>query len=158
MIDQSRKFYFSPQDDIGAVFVKFIQGAKKEILIADYSFNLVPLVDLLLEKAKLGVDVRLVLDRSQSKGKTEEPEVARLKEAMVPMVIGTSEDHRIMHDKYAVVDGSWVEHGSWNMTKVASLESNFIVIEHNTQIAGIFAQDWEFQWDWIEKNENQADS
>lgn len=148
-----RRFYFSPKQDVTKAFLSFVGKAKREVLIADYSFNLKPLVDLLIQKHKSGVDVRLVLDRSQSKGSTEEPELALLRQAGIPMMVGTSSDHHIMHDKYAVVDGKWVEHGSWNMTRVASLESNFIVIEENRKVAGIFAADWGYQWSWIHQNE-----
>ena len=39
----NRLLYASPQDDTQATFLDFIQTAEKQILIADYSFNLIQL-------------------------------------------------------------------------------------------------------------------
>jgi phosphatidylserine/phosphatidylglycerophosphate/cardiolipin synthase-like enzyme len=155
--DYTRQVFFSPDDDTISVFLQFVGRAKKQILIADYSFNLEPLVDLLIEKKqKEGVEVMLVLDRSQSAGKTERPELAKLRAAGVPFVVGTSSEHAIMHDKYCIVDGEWVQYGSWNYTRAAAKESNFFLIEHNHDLAQVFTRNWYELWDWITKNEPQG--
>jgi len=155
MIDNTRKTYFSPQDDTLQTFLEFIGTAKKKIRIADYSFNLKPLVALLIKKKKQGVDVQLVLDKSQSTGSTEKPEVAQLRSAKVPFVIGTSDKHKIMHNKFTIVDDSWVQSDSWNYTSAASDEDNFFDIEHSAERAAAFTADWQKMFDWITQNEKQ---
>jgi len=155
MIDGTRKTYFSPDDDTQDAFLQFIGTAKKSILIADYSFNLEPLAQLLIQKREAGVDVRLVLDRTQAAGPTERPVIAQLKGAGVPMVVGTSSARKIMHNKFAVVDGKWVQSGSWNYTAAASKESNFFDIEHSPDRASKFTQYWTEMWNWIQENEPQ---
>jgi phosphatidylserine/phosphatidylglycerophosphate/cardiolipin synthase-like enzyme len=154
--DYTRQVFFSPDDDTVSVFLEFVGRAKERILIADYSFNLEPLVDLLIEKKKQGLDVALVLDRSQSAGKTERPELAKLRAAGVPFVVGTSSEHAIMHDKYCIVDGEWVQYGSWNYTTAAAKESNFFLIEHNPDLAQIFTRNWLELEHWIQANEPQG--
>lgn len=155
MLDNTRKTYFSPQDDTLQAFLSFIQSAKKKIRVADYSFNLEPLVDLLIEKHKSGVDVKLVLDKSQSKGVTEKPAIAKLQKAKVPFVVGTSIKHKIMHNKFTILDDEWVQSGSWNYTVAASDEDNFFDIEHSVDRANFFTADWQHMFDWISENESQ---
>jgi len=155
MLDNTRKTYFSPQDDTLQAFLDFIATAKRKIRIADYSFNLEPLVDLLIEKHKQKVDVRLVLDKSQSTGEAEKPALAKLKKAKVPFVLGTSSKHKIMHNKFTILDDEWVQSGSWNYTNAASDEDNFFDIEHSVDRARVFTADWQKMFDWITANEPQ---
>jgi len=155
MIDGTRKTYFSPQDDTVAAFLAFIKMAKKKIRIADYSFNLEALVELLIELHKKDLDIQLILDKSQSSGESEKPAIARLTRAKVPFVIGTSDMHKIMHNKFTVVDDVWVQSGSWNYTAAAADEDNFFDIEHSEERAQIFTADWQRRFDWITTNEPQ---
>ena len=155
MLDNTRKTYFSPQDDTLKAFLDFIATAEHTIRIADYSFNLEPLVQLLANKHKAGVDVKLVLDKSQSAGSTEKPAIAALKKAGVDFVVGTSTEHKIMHNKFTVLDGAWVQSGSWNYTVAASDEDNFFDIEHSVDRANFFTADWQKMYDWISQNEPQ---
>ncbi len=155
MLDQTRQTFFSPADDTLAAFMKFVASAQKMIRIADYSFNLVPLVDLLIAKHQAGVDVALVLDKSQAGGATEVPQLARLKAAGVPYVVGTSTKHKIMHAKFCVVEEDWITSGSWNYTGAASDEDNHLDLEHNETRAKWFTERWQEMHDWIVANEPQ---
>lgn len=156
MLDQTRQTFFSPDDDVLGAFLKFIGSAQKLIRIADYSFNLAPLVDLLIAKHQAGVDVALVLDRTQAAGTTEKPQVERLRAAGVPLRIGTSSKRKIMHCKFAVVEEDWVSSGSWNYTGTASDENNVLDLEHNATRATAFLAYWQEMWDWISQNQPQA--
>ena len=115
----------SPEDDTQAEFLSLAEGATKSIHLMDYSFNMVPLVNILIAKAKAGVDVKLVLDNSQSKGHTEAPEIALIKSTPeIHCVIVESDESQIMHVKSTIFDGHITETGSWNYTAVASKENN----------------------------------
>lgn len=149
-----RKLYSSPEDDTQTEFLNVISGAKKSLLICDYSFNLPQLATLLPELQKNGVAIRLVLDRSQSKGKNEAKLIAQLKQADIDMVIGTSSKHQIMHDKLAVIDNQTI-YGSWNFTKNASAEDNFFVVDPNEVIANWFTGVIINIRNWIMANEPQ---
>lgn len=155
MLDNTRKTYFSPEDDTLRAFLDFIGTAEKKIRIADYSFNLEPLVDLLIKKHNAKVDVRLVLDKSQSVGVSEKPAIERLKKAKIKFVVGTSDKHKIMHNKFTIIDDEWVQSGSWNYTNAASDEDNFFDIEHSHDRASVFTADWQKMYDWIQQHEAQ---
>lgn len=124
--------YNSPEDDTQTEFLNFLTSAQTSIHIADYSFNMMEAVTILVEKMKAGLEVKLVLDKSQSVGKTEVPEVKALQAAGVPTVIVESSLHEIMHNKFALVDGHLTLDGSWNFTTAASKENNnFFVFDDN---------------------------
>lgn len=155
MIDATRKTYFSPDDDTTGAYLAFLGTATKKVRLADYSFNMDAIVELLIELKNKGVDVQLVLDRSQASGSTEKPEVAKLREAGVNFVVGTSDKHKIMHNKFTVIDDEWVQSGSWNYTTAASDENNFFDVEHSPTRAAQFSAYWQEMYDWISANEKQ---
>lgn len=147
--------YFSPYDDTTTIFLQFIQSAQKSIYIAIYTFTLEPLVELLIQKKQAGADVRLILDKSQSTDAAEAPVIVKLKAAGIPVVIGTSPEYQIMHNKFTVVDGEWVQSGSWNYTDAASEEANFFDIVQDPTRASNFLAYWQKLWNWILANEPQ---
>lgn len=129
----------SPEDNTQAEFLSLLEGATKSIHLADYSFNIMPLVELLIAKAKAGMDVKLVLDNSQSKGRTEVAEITALKACPeVQMVIVESNMNAIMHNKSTVVDAHITETGSWNYTTAASKENNNFFVFDDELIANDF--------------------
>jgi phosphatidylserine/phosphatidylglycerophosphate/cardiolipin synthase-like enzyme len=138
--------YFSPQDDTISTFTALLQSAKKSIHLADYSFNIPQVVDILIAQMKAGLDVKLVLDKSQSAGKSEVPEVNQLHAAGVPTVIVESIDHQIMHNKFTVIDGTTCQAGSWNYTASAADENNFYFIFDNPAVATVFDTDFVNMW------------
>jgi phosphatidylserine/phosphatidylglycerophosphate/cardiolipin synthase-like enzyme len=122
----------SPEDDTLAEFCNLLSTATTSIHLADYSFNIMEVVDILIAKMKAGLEVKLVLDKSQSAGKTEVPEVKALQAAGVPSVIVESSLHQIMHNKFTLVDGHITLDGSWNFTTAASKENNnYFVFDDN---------------------------
>ncbi len=155
IINSTRMTYFSPEADTISAFLDFIKTAQRKIRLADYSFNLEPLVELLIQKHQEGVDVSLVLDRSQAAGPSERPIIQQLKDGGVPLVVGTSSAHKIMHNKFTVVDDEWVQSGSWNYTGTAAKEDNFFDIEHSLDRAAVFNNKWQKMFDWISANEPQ---
>src|ERR1039458_6624211 len=111
MLDITRKWYFSPEDDTLDAYFDWLKTATKKVRIADYSFNIPQFETILPELVNKGIDVALVLDRSQSKGNTEKPVISALRGSNIPMMIGTSDKHQIMHNKYNVIDDEWVQAG-----------------------------------------------
>lgn len=154
MIDTTRQTFFTPNDDAQTPLVNLLNSATKKIRLADYSFNLEPVVQVLIDKHQAGVDVQLVLDSSQAAGKSEVPEVEQLKAANVPMVIGTSSKGKIMHNKFVVVDDSVVASGSYNYTGTAELEDNFEDIEHSIERAQAFTAYWQTVYTYIANKES----
>ena len=133
------KTLFSPEDDLNLAYLKLINKAKSSIHIVDYSFNMIQLVDLLNIKINNGVDVMLVLDRSQRSGSSEKDALLKMNEKLKRnTVFGDSSKDKIIHDKFTVIDKKLVESGSWNYTEVAEEEDNFIDIVRDKKRAMAF--------------------
>lgn len=149
-------FYFAPDQDCLTPLLEAINSAKQSILVADYSFNLPSLVDSLIAQHQKGVKVTLVLDRSQSFGKSEVVQIQRLRQAGIDFVIGTSDKHKIMHLKCAVVDNQTVINGSYNFTTAAASESNVLEIFTDPEIAELFTAQIKKIYQFISENEPQG--
>jgi phosphatidylserine/phosphatidylglycerophosphate/cardiolipin synthase-like enzyme len=143
------KTYFSPDDDTQQVMLDFASSARKSILIADYSFTCAPLVDILVKKHTAGVDVRLVLDKTEAAAKAEKIQLAKLMAAGIPFEVGTSQRHRTMHLKVMIVDEKSVMSDSYNFTAAARLENNTFDITDDPERAARFTAIWKGIWDWM---------
>jgi phosphatidylserine/phosphatidylglycerophosphate/cardiolipin synthase-like enzyme len=158
-LPDGRIFYACPDIDSPQAtvqgFVDYLNQAEKSLLIADYSFNLPQLGTILPALKAKGVNVRLVIDKSQSKGKNEAILLKTLQTAGIDMVIGTSSDHKIMHNKFSIIDNKICQYGSWNYTTDASDEDNFYFIDPNPEVITALTNDWQKMYDWISKNDNQ---
>lgn len=155
MLDYGLKIqtFFSPDDDTQSVFLDFIRSTQSHLRIAVYGLHLPPLIDELIELHKRGVDIALVCDHTQARGKYEKPEIIQLLQAGVPLLEGTSEKHKIMHHKFAVRDKSAVLSGSWNFSQSASDESNYFDIIESPERAALFLSKWQEMWNWIASHE-----
>ena len=156
MLVQGREVLFAPQDPCQDRLLRFVRETGSTLLVADYSYNLHALTEELIALHQQGMAVHLVLDASQAAGSSERPEIAQLKAAGLDLVIGTSEDHRIMHNKFLVRDGLDVLHGSYNFTSTAAKESNVLMVERFPDLAGAFTAAWHRMRDWIVANEPQG--
>lgn len=136
---------FTTNDTAESVVVDVTQTAKKQILVAAYSFTNKRIALALVEAKARGVNVFVVLDKSQL---TEKYSAATfLLHAKVPVRIDTQ--HAIMHNKYIIVDSETVETGSYNYTSSATNRNaeNVIVIWNDPAVASNYANDWKAHWD-----------
>jgi len=112
---QDLKAYFSPNGGCTQAVVEALNAAKKTILVQAYSFTSVPIAKALVEAKNRGVDVRVILDKSQ---RTERYSGATfLANEGIPTFIDAA--HKIAHNKVMVIDGQEVITGSFNFTKAA---------------------------------------
>jgi len=155
-----RELWHTPDPDLPASALQrlsdFWSSATTDLFIVDYSFNLPLFASLLPGLKSKGVNVQLVLDRSQSEGNSEKPLIAKLKASGIDMVIGTSSMHQIIHDKFSIVDQSHAEYGSFNYTQAAGEEDNFFFIEMASPVASDLLQIGNTIKEWIIKNEPQV--
>jgi len=63
------KVYFSPKGGCTEAIINEINQAKSEIFVQAYSFTSAPIAKSLVDAHKRGVNVRVILDKSQRKGK-----------------------------------------------------------------------------------------
>jgi len=99
--------FFSPNGGCTDAVVSALQEAKKTVLVQAYSFTSAPIAKALVDAKKRGVDVRVILDKSQ---RTERYTGATfLANEGVPVFIDA--DHRIAHNKVMVIDAHTSHHG-----------------------------------------------
>jgi hypothetical protein len=84
--------------------VKELDAAKTTILVQAYSFTSAPIAKALVEAHKRGVDVRVILDRSQRTEKYSSADFVA--HAGIPTWIDAQ--HAIAHNKVMVIDGGTV--------------------------------------------------
>jgi phosphatidylserine/phosphatidylglycerophosphate/cardiolipin synthase-like enzyme len=131
--------YFSPNGGATEAVVREIRGAKKTILVQAYSFTSAPIAKALVDAFRSGVQVEVVLDKSNRTANYSEADF--LAHAGIPTRIDTR--HAIAHNKVIVVDGEVVITGSFNFTKAAE-QSNAenLLILRSAKLALRYVQDF----------------
>lgn len=99
--------YFCPEDACSSQIIKQIDIAQSYIYVAMYSFTLDSIAEALIRAKNRGVDVKVVMEKSQV-GKGSEYE--RLKNAGIDVRLDKNPD--FMHNKFAIIDGEVVATGS----------------------------------------------
>jgi phosphatidylserine/phosphatidylglycerophosphate/cardiolipin synthase-like enzyme len=147
--------WFSPKGGCTEAVVKEIATAKKTILVQAYSFTSVPIAKALLDAHKRGVDVRMILDRSQRTEKYSSADFVL--HAGIPIWIDAQ--HAIAHNKVMVIDGETVITGSFNFTKAAEEHNaeNLLVIR-SPELAIKYADNWQAHLEHSEKYEGKERS
>ena len=92
--------YFSPDGGTTAAIVKELNKAKSEILIQAYSFTSTPIAKALLEARKRGINIEVVLDKSQRSEKYSSADFVA--HAGIPVYIDSK--HKIAHNKIMIID------------------------------------------------------
>jgi phosphatidylserine/phosphatidylglycerophosphate/cardiolipin synthase-like enzyme len=132
--------FFSPNGGCTQAVVEQLNGAKKQVLVQAYSFTSAPIARALVDAHKRGVDVQLILDKSQ---RTERYTSATfLANEGVPTYIDAA--HKIAHNKVMIIDGQTVITGSFNFTKSAEEGNaeNLLVINNAPQLAARYTANW----------------
>ena len=136
---------FSPHGGCTDLVIKVIHSAKTSIRVLAYSFTSAPIAKALVEAHQRGVDVQVVVDKSQKSAKyTSATFVAN---AGIPIRIDSK--HAIAHNKVVIVDGHTVQQGSFNYTKAAEASNgeNVLVNWNNPKLAEVYLKDWKRHWD-----------
>jgi phosphatidylserine/phosphatidylglycerophosphate/cardiolipin synthase-like enzyme len=132
--------YFSPNGGCTQALVDTLGSARKSVLVQAYSFTSAPIARALVDAKKRGVDVQVILDKSQ---RTERYTSATfLANEGVPTYIDPV--HKIAHNKVMVIDGETVITGSFNFTKAAESGNaeNLLVITHAPELAQRYTANW----------------
>jgi phosphatidylserine/phosphatidylglycerophosphate/cardiolipin synthase-like enzyme len=125
--------------------VALMDRSTKTMDVADYDFDLADVADAMARAAGRGVRVRMVTDTdtlTNTKNEAVQAAFGTLKQAKIPIV----DDQRppIMHNKFTVVDGEWVETGSWNYTDGDTYHlNNNLAIFHSKELADNYATEFE---------------
>jgi hypothetical protein len=134
------KVYFSPGGGCAEAVVEALAGAQKSVRIQAYSFTSAPIAKALVEAHRRGVNVQVILDKSNATGRYSSADF--ISRAGIPTFIDAA--HAIAHNKVMVIDERQVITGSFNFTRAAEERNaeNLLVIDDD-QLAKQFAQNWE---------------
>lgn len=132
---------WSPYHDIQGKLLEEVDSAKSKIRMIIYGFHLPALTDLLIQKHKAGLDVKCILDLSQSKGVAEREEVQKLRDAGVDVVVGTSPvAGQILHEKAINIDTFRHISGSYNFSISAAKQFNHMDFFWSKDLVDVFSE------------------
>ena len=119
--------------------VQTLANARHQILVQAYSFTSVPIAKAIIEAHHRGVEVRVILDKSNERERYSASKF--LQHEGIPVMIDSA--HSIAHNKIMIVDGQTVITGSFNFTKNAEAQNaeNLVVIRDAT-IATAYLRNW----------------
>jgi phosphatidylserine/phosphatidylglycerophosphate/cardiolipin synthase-like enzyme len=134
---------FSPKQGATDYIIELIGKAEKSICIAAYSFTSETIANALAAANNKGIDVRIVLDKSQRTAKHS----AYHKLKALKISIRINSHYAIMHNKFMIIDNYTLQTGSFNYTKAAELNNaeNVIILRDNS-IAKEYMQQWQRLW------------
>jgi phosphatidylserine/phosphatidylglycerophosphate/cardiolipin synthase-like enzyme len=117
-----------------------LTGARKSALVQAYSFTSAPIAKALVDAHRRGVQVKVILDRSN---RTAHYSAATfLDHAGIPVWIDAQ--HAIAHNKVMIIDGNTVITGSFNFTKAAEQQNaeNLVTIR-DSALAEQYTANWQ---------------
>jgi type IV secretion system protein VirD4 len=134
---------FSPKRNALEVVMSLILEAKKELLVASYSFTSKEIAFALVDAKKRGVDVRAVVDHAQN---SDDQGGYKAVDFLVSQDIPVfrQENYAAMHHKFMVADGEHVQLGSFNYTSSANLRNaeTAIVLRNAPLLAEVYRTEW----------------
>lgn len=134
---------FPPDRGATELVVKTINEARHSVHVAAYSFTSTPIAEASLAAHRRGIDVDVVVDKSQATARYTA--ATFLANEGVPVRM----DYRyaIMHDKFIVVDDVTVEEGSLNYTAAAEKKNaENVIVLHDVAIAAQYSREWDRLW------------
>ena len=114
------EYCFSPGGNCVSLVVKWIDRANSSVHVLIYSFTLDAIRNALIAAKNRGVDVKVVMERSNANEKGAEYQ--NLKNAGVDIRLDTNSG--LMHDKVVVIDGRIILTGSYNYSAAATTSNN----------------------------------
>jgi phosphatidylserine/phosphatidylglycerophosphate/cardiolipin synthase-like enzyme len=135
----SWQVYFSPTGGATTAICRAMSTAKSSILVQAYSFTSAPIAEALVKAHKRGINVHVILDKSQKTQKYSSADF--LANSGIPTRIDDA--HAIAHNKVMIIDNEIVITGSFNFTKAAEDKNaeNLLII-HSRQVADQYAKNW----------------
>lgn len=133
--------FFSPGANTDQAIASAILSAKKRVWLVGYYFTSTTIAKALHEIHKRdGVDVRIILDRSQATAKYSS--ATYFHNQGVPLKINAR--YPILHQKFFVIDSDIVGFGSMNFTKAGARENaeNFNIFRRWSRLAETYAKEF----------------
>ena len=131
---------FSPEGNCTNGILSAIHGANASIFVQAYSFTSDKIATALRDAHHRGVDVRVLVDKSQLKSKHSQ--LSALVKDRIPLFIDSPKG--LAHNKVMIIDERYVLTGSFNFTKAAeSRNAENILLVDDPFLARIYKENWE---------------
>jgi phosphatidylserine/phosphatidylglycerophosphate/cardiolipin synthase-like enzyme len=128
----------NPQDGL----ISMIRDCHKSFHGAFYDISSMKIADELIAAHNRGIDVRLVTEKDTFSGDA----ITKILESGIPVV--TDSGPGLMHNKFAIADGSSVFTGSYNTTDNCTLKNNNnAIIVHSQELAEIYTSEFSEMFD-----------
>ena len=133
--------FFSPGANTDQAIAAAILGARKRVWLVGYYFSSAPIAKALHQAHERGIDVRVVLDRSQATARYSS--ATYFHNQGVPIRINAR--YPILHHKFVVIDADIVGFGSMNFTKAGAQSNaeNFNLFRRWPKLAETYAREFE---------------
>lgn len=131
---------FTPPQSCGDVIVSNVTSAKSSVYIQAYGFTSEKIIQALIDAKNRGVNVEVILDRSNFHHKAIAT-IKRLRKIGIPVYKDNVKG--IAHNKVMIIDNKKVITGSFNFTKNADLRNaENVVIITDKEVAKRYMQNW----------------
>lgn len=139
VVPNSVTVYFSPHGGCTEAVVDVLNHASNRVLVQAYSFTSKPIAEALVNAKQRGVDVRVILDRSQKSEKYSSADFV----AHAGIETKIDDKHAIAHNKIMLIDSETVITGSFNFTTAAEEHNaeNLLVI-HSAELLRQYQENW----------------
>jgi len=130
---------FTPGENCACLLINEINHTQQSILVQAYSFTAMPIAEALVAAEMRGVDVRVILDKSQVKDQRSVYDYLRA--ANIPVWIDSHV--AIAHNKVMIFDQDEVATGSYNYTKSADrANAENMIILNDSDLAKKYTANW----------------
>ena len=135
---------FSPPAGATDTVIRAMSEAQHRLWIQAYSFTSAPIAKAAIAAQKRGVELRVLLDKSQRSQKYSAADFF----ANQGVNLRIDDQHAIAHNKVMIIDDATVITGSFNFTKAAEQANaeNLLVLRGNPQLNALYAQNFLHHW------------
>lgn len=132
---------FTPGNDCTGLIVQTIREARSQVLVQAFEFTSDPIEQALLDAKRRRLDVRVVLDKTQTQPNRRSARI--FAQAGIPVVIDSQP--AISHNKVMILDGASVITGSFNFTLSAQTRNaeNVLIVRNAPDLARDYLRNWE---------------
>lgn len=118
--------------------INSIRNSKKYFYGAFYDISSMNVANELISAHKRGIDIKLVTDNDTFSGTA----IDKIVESGIPVV--TDNSNGLMHNKFAIIDGSSVFTGSYNTTdNCANKNNNNAILINSSELAEIYQSEFD---------------
>ncbi|HLJ92537.1 MAG TPA: phospholipase D family protein [Gemmataceae bacterium] len=136
----SSAVYFSPKGGATEAVLRELKAARREVLVLAYSFSSKPIAEALVEAKTRGVQVEIILDRSNEQ-ETYSDLALFEDQGLAPLI---DAQHAIAHNKLMIIDQRTLITGSFNFTHQAEAENaeNLLILKGHPELLKPYRQNF----------------